>query len=330
MTDFETTLKQGLNRSVDIRLGARRTPPPFQPVPVTRPRRRHIRPWLAPLAVAACVVVALVATLTTTKVLSAPPATTSPAANPPAGSPSVVQLGEARIWLPPGWVVRSYQLYKPSIEPTAASLSWCLTPDSTPVSMAPGGCPVGFGTVPQPHTTHLSPDNEGGILGNPLYCIPRGGETSIGIRAADLPFGDRLADFRDWRFSCRDRTSWWIQQYLVASDPGFMLTSEVVTPTIAAAMKDITTHSTLPTRTSALRYLDEGEVLKSTQVAGGVRIELQRQIFGPTKMLSAPNPARLDYVIPLPLFRQHQNFFRPHSDVGICTDGTTVFWAYGT
>jgi hypothetical protein len=325
VTDFETKLKQGLNRSVDARLGARRTPPPFQPVPVTGARRHGIRPWVAPLAAAACVVLALVVTLTTTTVLSAPPAAT-----PPAPSPTVVQLGAARIWLPGGWVARSYQLYRPSIEPMAASPSWCLTPDSTPVSTAPGACPVAFGTLSRPRTTHIDSDVEGGIFGNPLYCIPRDGGTSglNAYEAADVRFGGRLADFRDWRFGCGDGSSWWIQQYLVASDPGYMMLSEVVTPGIAAAMKGIVAHSTLPTRTSALRYFDEGTVLKSTQVAGSVRIRLERQFLSPAEKAHSPNPAQVDYLIPLSMFRQQQNLFRPHSQVGICTDGTTVFWAF--
>lgn len=327
MTDFETALKQGLNRSVDARLGARRTPPPFRPLPVSSPRRRGIRPWLAPLAVAACLVAALIATLTTTNVLSE---RLSPAAPPPVGDPSVVQLGDARIWLPGGWVARSYQLYKPSIEPMAASLSWCLTPASTPVSTAPGGCPVAFGTVPTPRTTQIDSDVEGAISGNPLYCIPRDGGTSglNAYEAADVPFGGRLADFRDWRFGCGDGSSWWIQQYLVASSPGYMLLSEVVTPRIAEAMKGIAAHSTLPDRTSRLRFFDEGTVLAATPVAGGVRIRLERQFLAPAEKAHRPNPAQLDYVIPLALFRQHQNFFRPHSQVGLDTDGSTVFWAF--
>ncbi len=327
MNDFETTLKQGLNRSVDARLGARRTPPPFRPLPVSSPRRRGIRPWLAPLAVAACLVAALIATLTTTNVLSQ---RLSPAAPPPGGDPSVVQLGDARIWLPAGWVARSYQLYRPSIEPMAATLAWCLTPDSTPVSTAPGACPVAFGTVPQPRSTHIDSDVEGGIFGNPLYCIPRDGGTSglNAYEAADVPFGGRLADFRDWRFNCGDGSSWWIQQYLVASSPGYLLLSEVVTPRIAEAMKGIAAHSTLPARTSALRYFDEGTVLKSTRVAGGVRITLRRQFLSPAEKAHSPNPAEVSYLISLPMFRQQQNLFRPHSQVGLCTDGTRVFWAF--
>jgi len=344
VTDFENRLKRLLNENVDAELGPRRPAPRLE---LAATGRRGFRPWIMPLLATAGIAAVTAAIVVPVQLLADrnPDGSNGPAnggalinrsnstapATSPASSPSAstVNLGGATLRLPAGWVVRSYQLYTPSVEPMVASPSWCLTPASTPVSTAPGACPVSFGTIPRPRTSHVDPDTEGGLWGNPLYCIPRGGENRLGIHGADLPFGGRSADFRDWRFGCRDGTSWWIQQYLVASDPGFMLFSEVVTPEIATAISSIVAQSTLPARTGSLRYFDEGTVLESTQAAGGVRIKLKRQVFGPTQMLRAPEPAELDYLIPLPLFRQHQNFFRPHSEVRLYTDGSTVIWAMG-
>jgi hypothetical protein len=219
---------------------------------------------------------------------------TSP--NPPA--PVVVTLGGASITLPAGWVSRDYAQYLPSGSSTVGAQEWCLSPSSLPVSPEPGACPVALSTI-DPGGPAIDVDVAGGYSSSPAFC----GTTSSTAQeqTGDRQFGGRSADWRYWSISCGDGTSVKVEQYVVATGPGFVMFSEKADPAVRDAMTSIAARSTLPSSTAALRYMDRGYLRSSTVTADGVQITLDRAIDAAGGIVNDDRQT-YDYVIPQALF----------------------------
>jgi hypothetical protein len=302
--------------------------------------------WLIPLMAAAAMVAAPIgasaAVNTTSATHRVAPAAPRPAqkATPKSSTtstttlathrPVVVKLGGASLTLPFGWVARNYSLYQQAGEGTLAARQWCLTPSQLPASTKLGACPLTLGTIDR--TANRNPvdvDTEGGWSSNPSACsegvYPTG--TRFSEATGDRTFGGRAADWRRWTYTCANGTQHLVEQYVVASGPGFILASDQASTKVHDAMTEITTHSTLPPRTSALRYMDRGYIRSIKRTSAGVQIRLDRAVRTPHRILNT-NPATYPYLIPTRMFNQ------AHLVVGslgsLFTNGTTVTQIYKT
>jgi hypothetical protein len=228
-------------------------------------------------------------------------------AHPPV--PVVVTLGGASITLPAGWVSRDYAHYLPSGSGPVGGQEWCLTPSSLPVSPEPGACPVALSTIDSSGPA-LDVDVEGGYS-SPAFCGTTSGTTSSTTsgttsstaqeQTGDRQFGGRSADWRHWTISCGDGTSVEVEQYVVATGPGFIMFSERADSGVQDAMTSIAAKSTLPGATAALRYMDRGYLRGSTVTADGVQITLDRAIDAVGGIVN-DDPQTYEYVIPQALF----------------------------
>lgn len=253
---------------------------------------------------------------------TSPSTPTTPATTLPTQSPVVVELGGASISLPPGWVARDYALYLVASSHPIAAQQWCLTPSQLPTSTKDGACPLTLGTIDMKAGGNaVDVDAEGGWSSNPQYCSDFVSGTSSSETTGDRPFGGRTADWRRWTINCHDGTQHLLEQYVVASGPGLILFSEHADASVHDAMTEITTHSTLPPRTSALRYMDRGYIRSIDRTSAGAQIRLDRAVSTLHGFLNE-NPATYLYVIPTAMFDQ------AHLVVGslgeLFTDGTTV------
>ena len=356
MNDFESNLKKAVNDWVNERVGPRHNPPAFDALrSATRASgRAGSSRWLIPLLAAAAVAAVAIgataavnATSTAHRVAPAIPGPVQTATPTPSSaattstttgatqSPVVVELGGASVSLPPGWVARGYALYEVAGGGTIAAQQWCLTPSELPASTKPGACPLTLGTIALnaeglvgslPGGNPVDVDTEGGWASNPHYCTDAiYNRTGSSETTGDRPFGGRTADWRRWTLSCPDGTQHLIEQYVVASGPGFILFSDRANATVHNAMTEITTHATLPPQTSALRYMDRGYIRSIDRTSAGVQIRLDRAV-STTHGLLNQNPATYPYVIPTAIFDQ------AHLVVGslgsLYTNGTSVTAAF--
>lgn len=327
---FENDLRRMLNQSVDDRLGSRRPAPPFQPVAAGPESVRPARRWLLPLAVAACVVALAVGTVSATQLLDAhrhgptpgnsmpgtstppasasgtpssststvapaPPVTAGPSRSTTPAGP-VVHLGGATLHLPAGWVARDYQQYLRSGSSTLEQ-AWCLTPAATPVGTGRYDCPVQFSTIAdKAASSPVDTDTEGGYASDPHYC-DNGVYLSSTVQSSDVDFGGRASDHRRWVRTCHNGDRYRIEQYVVATGPGYILWSETADDQISAVLAQLVATATLPAQTSAVRYYDQGYVRSITPAAGGVRISLDRVVPGSGGLVNN-NPRTYDYFVP--------------------------------
>ena len=357
MNDFESNLKKALNDRVNERVGPRQNPPAFDALRSAKLRSggatssRWLRPLLAAAVVAAVTIGATAAinalsdtnpvapatprpvpTATPGPVPTATPTSpstpTTPAATLPTQSPVVVELGGASISLPPGWVARDSALYLVASSRPIAAQEWCLTPSQLPTSTKDGACPLTLGTIAlKAEGNPVDVDIEGGWASNPQYCSDFISGTGSSETTGDRPFGGRTADWRRWTINCHDGTQHLVEQYVVASGPGLILFSEHADARVHDAMTEITTHSTLPPQTSALRYMDRGYIRSIDRTSAGVQIRLDRAVNTSYGILNE-NPATYPYVIPTAMFDH------AHLVVGslgfLYTNGTTVTAIYKT
>ena len=319
MNDFEDELRRHLNERVDEKLGPRRPAPPLRaPARLGRASLRSGGPWLLPLAAAAVVLVIAAGALAATGVLAdkkvVPPATQSPAPTAPlprsptnapvTTSPTqsktaltsghMLSLGAANVWLPSGWVARDYASYEPPASGTLAAQQWCLTPSSLSPSTAPDACPLTLGTIP-PTGNPVDVDITGGWESNSPTCYHFDSEET-----SDRQFGGRAADWRRWRVSCGGHDLL-IEQYVVATGPGYILFSDWTDPTVHTAMTGIAARSSLPVQTSPLRLMDRGYLRSADRTPTGVHISIDRAVNGINGVVNN-NPATYDYVMSTAMF----------------------------
>jgi hypothetical protein len=325
VNELESTVKLLLNQNVDAMLGSRR-PAPQLDLSAAAWGRRGWRPWVIPLVVAACLVAALIATLTATKVLSERPA------DPirPAPPPTVVQLADARIWLPPGWraAMSSRGPSNESQDFGNQSITWCL---GLPGKGAGGvTCSAWLErSVQDPVHGNLDgrydPDAPGGTPHSYLQVCPDGSRGWSKLDGAERNFGGRTADYGVFWLDCGSRPRQQITQYLVPAGPAFELYAKSSDRALQATMAEIAQRSMLPKQASGVPYYDHGYVRSLKSVAGHIELTIERVVVGvhgPIK--TAPRTTR--YVVP-PSTWAIENLHP--TAVGqlatVETDGTTVF-----
>lgn len=293
---FENDLERMLNQSVEARLGPRCQPPAF--VPTSRHRERNFRPWLVPLAAAACAVAVTVGTFGATRVLSehrpvspaspdrslmAPaPSVTATTSPGPALSPSsgTTSLGGATLRLPAGWVAKEVlDPYLPGGDVRGYTREWCLSPVRTAV--ASRSCPLqfGIGRDPAGPAGFPLPDYPAGISSAPglgMYCTegPHPGVVDQQVSRATTSFGKRKAVYREWHDRCSDGHVVWVEQYLVNTAPGFIMFSDQTTPQLHSAMALIARYAALPAQTAPLWLSDQGFVRSVKPDANGYLVTI--------------------------------------------------------
>jgi hypothetical protein len=145
-------------------------------------------------------------------------------------------------------------------------------------------CPLTIETIPTGGFAgqYLDVDTEGGLASNPAYCGQTPGPTQVDV--ADRTFGARAADSRFFDIDCTATGKHWqIEQYVVATDPGFILFSETADASVQAAMAIIVAHSTLPPQSSPLRYEDCGYVRSIAKATGGQTVTLDLPVHHPRR-----------------------------------------------
>jgi hypothetical protein len=112
-----------------------------------------------------------------------------------------------------------------------------------------------------------------------------------------------------------------IEQYVVATGPGYILYSDWTDPTVHDVMTGIVIRSSMPRQTSALRLMDRGYIRSVDRTASGVRISIDRVVSGINGVVNN-NPATYKYVIPTAMFDSAG--VQVGSLVVVHTDGVTV------
>jgi hypothetical protein len=281
--------------------------------------------------VAACVVAALIATLTTTKVLSEHPAAPISTAPPP--SSTVVQLADARIWLPPGWHAtvssRGPSDKFPYADAGTQSITWCLGP-----AAKAGRCQVWLErAVQEPVHGNLDGRFDPTVApGTPhsylQLCRDPGSSGGYGwtlLDAALRDFGGRTAYYGAFDFQCDNRPEQHLTQYLVPAGPAFDLYATSTDTALQATMAEIAQRSALPKQTSAVPYYDHGYVRSLKSVAGHIELTIERVMVGPSGPIEA-EPRTTRYIVPAGTW-SNQNLHPTAVGqlVTVETDGTIVF-----
>jgi hypothetical protein len=314
-----------------------------------RPRGKAAR-WALPLAVAAAVaIIAAVVPLIVHTTRHNPPAdpsvspppTVSTAPSLPTASPSTsasaptsrpprshpvaptkrVTLGSATLTIPRGWVARS--------EPSASTgkwPTWCLEPSTTPASSTT--CLVMFREIPAAWTGQaVNPDIEGGWSSNPEYCGPgTSGQRNL-LAYDDRTFGTRQADYRRWHYACNSGATYDIEQYVVATGPGYILFSEHADAQIHDVMTSIAKTAQLPAQAAPLRYGDTGIVRSVIHAADGYHVTIDRVVMSATPPINN-NPATYPYVISNSVAAQFKLTPAIGKRIFVATDGHRVVQAY--
>jgi hypothetical protein len=286
------------------------------------PRRRGRATWMI-LATAACVVGVLIAVAvlalpgghdatpagptpapsptvspSPTAVPSTPPPTPSvgrsPATTPGVSSVTTVHLAGASLTLPTGWVAKAEL---PSGNSRPILRTWCLVPGPEHTTESSSTCAIAFSAVDTGNSTEaLSVDTEGGLQSNPEYCGPDG-IAKEQLDYLDSQFGTRPADYRHWDYTCKDGTSWSIEQYVADNAPGYVLFSDHATAQVHGTMADIAKTAKLPAISAPLRLSDFGIVRSVEATTGGYHILLDRVVQGYGKLINN-NPQTYPYDIP--------------------------------
>jgi hypothetical protein len=248
-------------------------------------------------------------------------ATSGTSAPPPRALTRRVTLGTATLSIPQDWVARR--------STTSGDWpTWCLGPSTT--QPTPTNCPVMFREVPDSWTGQaLDPTIEGGLSSNPQYCGTGSQPRRPGLREyGDRSFGGRPADYRRWQYDCANGTIYRIEQYVVATGPGYILFSEDAQSQVHDAMTAIAKTASVPAQSTPVRYADTGIVRSVTHETDGYHITLDRVVTSGGPKPINNSPATYPYVIPDAIASQ----FKPAVAVGnlvfIATDGYHVKQAY--
>lgn len=345
MTDFEQRVKELVNQHVDDKLGPRREPAPFHP---TSPpsRGRWVRPGLAPLLAAACVIALAAGMLTLSGVFNNPdrpaghsgsvslpppspsngpptpthtasttPTNTAPVPQhtPPPGAHIAHVLG-ATLVLPDGWRVTGTRRVGSGFGAEA-----CLGRVGSQQD-----CLIHLDQLAQtaaPHDVDLFHLGFGD-LGQ--YCGMRG---TWSWTYADSTLGGRAADWRSWQLNCPNGMRLLLEQYAVVTTPGYLLWTESThdIAVIRHAMYLIAHYTALPAQTAPLRWFDRGIIRSVARDSNGVAITLDRVIYKSTLNCSINhNPQTYTYVVPPQVFDAHAHPLGVGAQVTLSTDGRTV------
>lgn len=342
MNDIESRIARIMNDNVNAQLqGVGRRPPPLDTRRLGGIMPGRVR-WLLPLAAAVAVAAAAVgavlladinksphrgpspavlgtSAISTESAPSTAPATSSRATDrhstTPTAARSSVLLGGARIVLPAGWVARDLGL---NMDSKYAHI-WCLVPATTVLGKDSSGCPITFGVI-DPIANPVDVDLPGGWLSNPHYCF-QGANRKTSEQAGDRPFGQRTSDWRHWSITCAGH-DFELEQYVVATNPGFNLFSAKADATVRAAMAEIALNAVLPLESSPLRLMDRG-YLRSVSINGSTaRVVIDRAIPLDPKGVINNSAATYVYDVPMTMYRATNAGF--DTLVSIYTNGRTV------
>ncbi len=313
--------------------------------------RGHISRWALPLAVAAAVaIIAAIVPLVVHLTRHDPPAgpsisprpTVSTTPSVPTGSPSRsaaastsrpppkshavpptkrITLGSAMLTIPRGWVARSRPLASTGNWPT-----WCLEPSTTPASST--ACLVTFREVPGSWTGQaMDPNIEGGWSSNPQYCGPgKSGQHNL-LAYDDRTFGARQADYRRWHLVCNSGATYDVEQYVVATGPGYVLFSAHADAQVHDVLTSIARTAQLPAQVAPLRYADTGIVRSVVHAADGYHVAIDRVVTSATPPINNI-PTTYPYVISNSVAAQFKLIPTIGDRIFVATDGHRVVQAY--
>jgi hypothetical protein len=340
--DFESRLKTLLNERVDAKIGTRELPR-FAAAGNVRhigsARRRA--PWVLPLLAAACVAAIVGGSVGAAHLLAdkhhTGPATQIPAPKPTptptsfkSDEPGAVTLAGAALPLPSGWVARDYLRYDPAAgqgETSGPNEGWCLTPASTPVTV--GSCPIWFRAYDNPSVQRgplMDVDKRGGSYGDPhQVCVPSGAK-STDLEAGDGPFGNRMADYRHWRYDCSSGPAFVAEQYVVATKPAYIIFSEHVDATVHQVMNNLAAHASLPPSATTMRYEDYGYVRNIMREADGVHVSIDHTV---RNIAANSDHTTVDYLVPNKLYTATAKSVKVGKLAMVETDGTRVIMFSG-
>jgi hypothetical protein len=240
---------------------------------------------------------------------------------PPSGT--TVTLDGSRIVLPPGWRARYLGI---NAAATGPEPSWCIDRSRSPSS----ACAINLarlGDTPKVNgRPGLDVDVEGAGTGNPPQYLCGAKAATKAESYADRSFGGRAADWRRWDRHCSvTGRSYHSEQWVVATEPGWIMSSDTADPSTSAAMVYIAQNSQLTAQTRPLRMMDRGIVRSAHRSSGDMRIQLDRETLVITSIgvrFENKNPATYAYVVPIALWRASR--FEVGDEVRLATDGSRV------
>jgi hypothetical protein len=185
-------------------------------------------------------------------------------------------LAGARVALPHGWVALQVEAFAPP-DTEYPTDDWCVAPAGISATDVLDSCPINLQAVSKDRVGTLSPDTPGGFIGDPPEpCAPGVQEGGGEQTPADLPFGGRASLYRGWTFTCSDGHAPAWEQYVVPTEPAFVLYSGLANHAVHNAMAYIAQHSTLPAQSAPLPVFDHGYVRSIERQTNGdyvVRID---------------------------------------------------------
>jgi hypothetical protein len=335
VNDIDNDVKRLLNEQVDARLGPRRSPPPFTPpAAAERGKRRWFgadrASWVLPLVAAACVAGVVGATIGAGGLL-ADDSTTAPGHSPaPVPSPhsttepnhltyQTIAVGGATLVIPDGWQVTD----APGVP---QGRRWCLNPTGA----AGIRCTIAFQSMSAfaaGRPVDVDVDRRGfGVVDPPRFC--ENDAVRFTEQTGDRAFGGRGADWRRWAGTCPDGSAFAIEQYVVATNPGYALFAAPADARTHAAMNEIVQYSFLPRQSDPLRLMDRGILTSVDRAADGVTVTIDRVVLSETERVTVVNlnPTTYRYLVPTSVYDA------AHVSVGdrvkIETDGLQVLKLY--
>lgn len=203
---------------------------------------------------------------------------------------TTLTLGGARLLVPAGWVGR---------RTTWSEMpQWCLEPASKPLPYFPDDCPMLFSQIPAGGSSvPISADIEGGLLSNPQFCRPDQIRSYQLLDYGDVRMGGRAADYRRWQMVCKNGRVSPIEQYVVATRPGYIVFSQNADSGLHSVISQLAAGSILPAATGTLRYCDFGIVRTISHQSDGYHLRLDRVVKAPHGIINN-NPTSYPYLVP--------------------------------
>jgi hypothetical protein len=148
-----------------------------------------------------------------------------------------------------------------------------------------------------PPGPHFSADAQTGYVTFGASCAIEGGTDTL-LDYAVRDFGGRAAQYRQWSDVC-GTSAVQVTQYLVLTDPAYILYSNHADPTVRAVMTHLAATATLPAQVAPLSYDIMGNVESLSHHADGYHVRLApwtRQHDG--QFVPVPGGTTSSYIIP--------------------------------
>lgn len=209
---------------------------------------------------------------------------------------NVVRLHDSTFPLPPGWTAAAVPLASSAYRGVEL---WCLR-HTTEEPRAPlSSCDVVVERVDgaNANTDILDVRETVAVVGAP--CQYSG---AVLTDASKSTFGGRAADFRRFRFSCLTpvpRLTVRPAEYIVATDPGFIIYSPNPDADLVALMRTVAHSATLPAQDLPLRLSDIGIVRTATRNPDqSWTVTIERVIWDGAGGYAIPDTSTYTYRIP--------------------------------